>query len=196
MSAVTRLAAVAALLLAAPAAGSNRLVPPGTPVTVARSAMKVTPPVEMNRLGARPGRQAELWTLDGLPLNRFLLVAGVAAGQPMLRERDRKDRPLPRFDPAVDATGLFDFFSQSLTAEIPGVTITLVALEPAERGGCSGVIASWRAVTTEDEVDRSGRALLCIRNAQFHAVSLLAPSLHYFERDRPVWQALVDSVRF
>lgn len=194
---LTRATAVAALcLLAAPAGAGNSLVPAGVPVAVARSTMKLTPPVEMNRLGSRPGRQAELWTLDGLPLNRFLLVAGVPAGQPMLRERDRKDKPLPRFDPSVDATGLFDFFAQSLTAEVPGVTVTLVALEPAEHAGCSGVIASWRAVTIEDEVERSGRALLCTRGGLFHAVSLSAPSLHYFERDLPVWQALVESIHF
>ena len=158
--------------------------------------MRVTPPVEMNRLGARPGRQAELWTIDGLPLNRFLLVAGVPAGQPMLRERDRKDKPLPRFDPSVDATGLFDFFSQSLTAEVPGLTVTLGSLEPAERAGCSGVLASWRSVTIEDEVERSGRALLCVRRGQFHAVSLSAPTLHYFGRDQATLEALIDSITF
>lgn len=192
-----RILALAVLMAGAGAArAANTEVPAGVRVAVAKSPMTVAPPIAMNRLGARPGKFGETWTLDGTQLNRFLLLGGVPAGQPLLRERDRKDKPLPRFDPAMDESGLFDLFSETLTASQPGVTVTPVSLKPAEQHGCSGVLADWRETRPDDDLERSGRVMLCVKDARLYALALSAPSLHYFEQDVQTLDKLLESARF
>jgi hypothetical protein len=54
---------------AVPVVAGYKLMGSGKPVAVAKSTLTVTPNVNWNRLGARPGRNAESWTIDGLSLN-------------------------------------------------------------------------------------------------------------------------------
>ncbi len=149
----------------------------------------------MNRLGASPGRQAEAWTLDGVQLNRFVLIAGVPDGQPFLKETDKKDRPLPKFNASGDALSLFDFYSETVASAMPGVSVSLLSLEPAERSGCTGIIAEFRQLMADDEIERTGRAFLCQKDGKLYGLTLVAPSLHYFPRDRQTFEALLDSFR-
>ncbi|WP_448580434.1 hypothetical protein [Thermaurantiacus sp.] len=183
------------LAIPGPVMAGNTLVPAGVRVTIAKSGLSVVPPIDMNRLGASPGRQAEAWTLDGVQLNRFVLIGGVPDGQPFLRERDRKDRPLPRFSASGDALSLFDFYAETVTSAMPGVTVSLLALEPAERSGCSGIIAEFRQLMADDNIERTGRAFLCRKDGKLYGLTLVAPSLHYFPRDRRTFEALLDSFR-
>lgn len=184
------------VLTAAPAMANNAEMRADTRATVGKAMMSVVPPVSMNRLSARPGKHAETWTLDGTQLNNFLLVAGVPAGEPLLRERQKKDKPLPRFASGLDATALFDLFAETLTAAQPGVTITPGVQRPAEQDGCSGVLAEWRETRIDDDIARQGRGLLCVKNGRFHAIALSAPALHYFARDAATVDALIQSARF
>ena len=95
------------------------------PVRVART-MTVTPPRDWNQLSARPGRKAEVWTLDGERLNAVTWFGGIAPGEPLLRE-PRRRRTLPRFGDAM------------LLAEIPEL------LESTYRS--AGGIADFRLTT-------------------------------------------------
>lgn len=181
---------------AAPALASNTEVPAGTRVAIARTSMTILPPVALNRLGTRPGRFAETWTLDGTQLNRFLLIAGVPSGTAILRERDKRDKPLPRFDAAMDANSLFDLFAGTLMSASPGLTMTATSIRPIDRQGCVGVVADWRETRPDDDLQRSGRAMLCTRDGKFYAISLTAPSIFYFDRDARIVDQLLESVAF
>ena len=64
-----RIAAVGLALVAAPVLAGNKLIPAGQPVAVAKSVLTVTPSVEWNKLGARPGRNSGTGTFDGRALN-------------------------------------------------------------------------------------------------------------------------------
>ena len=72
-------------------------MPRGVPVAVRSSILTVTPTVDWNRLGAKVGRNAEAWTLDGQSLNEITFYAGIGAGQTLFREIDKKNKPLPKF---------------------------------------------------------------------------------------------------
>src|SRR3546814_4679572 len=63
----------------------------------AKSAMKVTPARDWNSLSIRPGKKAETWTLDGEQLDDVTFYGGIAPGEPLIRERSKKHKPLPKF---------------------------------------------------------------------------------------------------
>lgn len=62
---------------AQPALASNTLITAQTPVAVAKSSMTVTPDREWNKMGARPGRNSESWTIDGDGLNEVNFYGGI-----------------------------------------------------------------------------------------------------------------------
>ena len=64
---------------------------------IANSSMTVTPPRDWNRLSIKPGKYAEVWTLDGEQLNDVTFYGGVEPGAPLVRERNKKRDPLPQF---------------------------------------------------------------------------------------------------
>ena len=99
-----RIAIVAPIVLAvAPVQAGNTLIAAGQRVAVAGSALTVQPDAEWNRLGARPGRDAERWTLDGDRLNALTFYGGIDDDRTLFREVDRKNYPLPRFAAAYCA---------------------------------------------------------------------------------------------
>src|SRR3546814_20406076 len=59
--------------------------------------MKVTPARDWNSLSIRPGKKAETWTLDGEQLDDVTFYGGIAPGEPLIRERSKKHKPLPKF---------------------------------------------------------------------------------------------------
>src|SRR3546814_1135589 len=86
----------AILLLASPAA-AHKLRVSGEAVAVADSGVTVTPGRDWNRLDAKAGKNTETWTLDGEQLNDVTFFGGIEAGKPLVKERDRKRDPLPKF---------------------------------------------------------------------------------------------------
>ncbi|MBH1997898.1 MAG: hypothetical protein I8H96_02055, partial [Sphingomonadaceae bacterium] len=104
----TRSAAIGvAFTLAVSTALANGYREKNISVEVAKSAMKVTPVQDWNSLSIRPGKKAETWTLDGEQLNDVTFYGGIAPGEPLIRERSKKHKPLPKFT------------SETLLVEIP-----------------------------------------------------------------------------
>ena len=77
-----------------------KLVSPAKPATIGKSTLSVTAGEEWNRNTYRPIKKAELWTLDGLGLNELYFVTGLIAGEPLYRELDKKNKPLPKLGKA------------------------------------------------------------------------------------------------
>ena len=97
---VLRSAALACAFLSTATTGvafANAYREKGQAAEVAGSALSVVPPRDWNRLDIKPGKVAETWTLDGEQLNDVTFYGGVEAGMPLVRERDKKRQPLPKF---------------------------------------------------------------------------------------------------
>src|SRR4051794_38787932 len=92
-------AALAGSVVAAPALAGNSLVSPGAEAKIAGASLSARPAGEWNRLGAKLGKNTEVWTLDGPELNKITFYAGIPVGQPLFKERDKKQKPLPRVSP-------------------------------------------------------------------------------------------------
>jgi len=56
----------------------------------------VTPSEDWNRNTDRPIKKGEVWTLDGAVLNELYFVSGLAAGETLFRDLDKKENPLPK----------------------------------------------------------------------------------------------------
>ena len=122
-----------ALAFATPVLAGNSLVVAGTPVAVAKSGLTVTPPAEWNRLGARRGRNAETWTLDGDTLNNLTFYGGIIDGQPIFREISKKAKPLPRFAATMLASDLPALFEQSYRIALDTALMEIEKVEPTRR---------------------------------------------------------------
>jgi hypothetical protein len=156
--------------------------------------MIVMPPRDWNRLDARPGKYAETWTLDGEQLNDVTFYGGVEAGKPLVKERDKKRAPLPKFT------------ASTLLVEIPELLegtyraykqIGNFKLTGSTRGtflGREGVQFTFEYID-QDELPRKGEARAVIIGKRLYMVTFDAPRLHYFDKTLPDFRALADAAR-
>lgn len=187
---------VPALLLAmaaVPVAAGNSLVPAGAPVTVAKSALTVTPAREWNRLGGRPGRDAESWTLDGDGLNDLTFYGGIETDHPLFREVNRKGKPLPRFMAGMLLTDLPPLLENSYRIALDTPLMTIEAIEPATLAGHKAVRFRYRFTRQDEEVMRLGEGVAAIVGGRLYMMTFEAPALYYFDRDIASVRALMAS---
>lgn len=182
----------AAALLAAVPALAHGYREHGKPVAVAASTLIVTPPRDWNQLSAKPGKKAEAWTLDGEQLDQVTFYGGIAPGEALIRERDKKGKPLPKL------TG------QTLLAEVPELveatyrtdraiaSFTVLDARPERFLGTDGIRFAYEYVD-DDNLPRKGEAHAALVKGLLYMATLDAPRLHYFDRVAPDYRAMIDS---
>lgn len=192
---LTRLLALNFLIFGtATSAFANAYRESGKLAKVGGSGVVVTPPRDWNRLDLKPGKFTEIWTLDGEQLNDVTFYSGVTSGQPIVRERDKKRDPLPKFR------------SDALLIEIPELlegtyraykrigSFTLINSKPSQFLGQNGVQFSYD-YTDQDGLPRKGEARAAIVSKKLYMVTFDAPRLHYFERTLADYRALADTAQ-
>ena len=189
-SAVTLLIATAT-----PALAGNKLIVPGQPVAVAKSTLTVTPTHEWNKLGARPGRSSEEWTLDGDGLNDLTFYGGIESGRALFREVSKKNKPLPRFSSTMLLTDIPALLEQSYRIALDTPLMTVTSVEPATLAGAKAVHFSYSFTRQNEEVQRTGEATAAIIGGKLYMISFEAPVIYYFDRDKANAQAVVASAR-
>ena len=164
-------------------------------VTVANSPVTVTPSRDWNQLSVKPGKKAETWTLDGDQLNDVTWFAGIAPGEPLLREVSKKRKPLPKLTGQtllVELPELLETTYRS-TKEIGTFKVTGSA---ADRFlGQDGVRFTYEYVDN-DNLPRKGEARAILTNHLLYMVTFDAPRLHFFDRSLQDFHDLSDSARF
>ena len=189
------LAAVALALAAVPAQAGYKLMPTGKAQRVGKVGLAVTPPNDWNRLGAKIGRNAESWTIDGLPLNDLSFYAGIENDKPLFREVDRRNRPLPRFASTMLPTDIVALFEGSYRVAAGTSLFEVGKVEPITFAGQPGVRFAYSFVQQDEEVRRQGEATGAVIGGRLYLISFEAPSIHFFERDVARYRQLVDSAR-
>ncbi|KFN44301.1 hypothetical protein [Arenimonas oryziterrae] len=140
--------------------------------------------------------RAEVWTIDGIPLNRFLVIANIRPNEHVfLAARERKGRPDgPWYRPGMRADEIRDVLLDAMR-EDGFNNISSSNLRPAKFGTVDGL--------RFDAVMTSSNGL--IYKATFGAAeykgklthfSWIAPSEHYYERDVAAVNRMFDSIRF
>lgn len=195
MKRLVGLSCIAALAFSAPAVAGFKLIPTGKPQPVGKLGLSVTPPNDWNRLGAKIGRNAESWTLDGLSLNDLSFYAGIEEGRTLFREVDKKNRPLPKFTASMLPTDLVSLFEGSYRVAAGTSLFEIGKIEPAIFAGKPGVRFTYSFVQQGEEVRRNGEGTGAIIGGKLYLITFEAPVIHYFDRDIARYHTLVGTAR-
>lgn len=188
------LALAAAALLAA--CVSITLQKPGT---VRVGALQVTAQDSWNVLPAAmtpfARKGAQVWTRDGVLLDRLMIIPSVPEGEPLFSEPD-KAIALPRFKADMLPDEIAQFTESSLVKLLGegGTVVKTANLRPARFGEQRGVMFDLRATLTEGPAYR-GTAGAFIASGQLNMVLFIGADPHYYDRSRPAAEAVITSAR-
>lgn len=198
MKKIKRIALALALvtLPAGQAMAGWKLISPAKPTAVAKSTLNVTAGEEWNRNTYRPIKKGELWSLDGLGLNELYFVTGLIAGEPLYRELDKKNKPLPKMGKSLQLTDIPDFFESSQRVALGTSLFQLTGTEPAKFAGNDGVRFTYEYAVQGNPMKYRGVAQAAMIKGQLYLISFTAPAIHYFERDRARAEAIMASAKF
>lgn len=172
--------AVAGLAVSAPVLGA-KIMPKGVAVTVAKSPLTVTPSLDWNRMGARPGRNAESWTLDGLSLDDVTFYGGIANDTTLFRDAKKKTEPLPHFSSTMLIPDIAQLFESSYRVSVGTSLMSIDSIEPATFAGRPGFHFSYSFVVQDEEVRRKGEATGAVIDGKLYLITFEAPVIHYFD---------------
>jgi hypothetical protein len=195
MRPILSLAAAACALAPLPVTAGWKLIPKAAPVAVAKSGMTVTPGEDWNRWSVRPSKRGEIWTLDGVSLNELSFFAGVLPGEPIYRERSRKDEPLPKFDAAMLAPEIVQAVEGSHRILLRTSLFEVGEVAPATLGGHPGVRFTYSYAVQDEDVRRRGEARAAIVEGRLYLVTFAAPAIHYFDAGIAEARRVMDSAR-
>lgn len=181
----------AALLVAGCAAFAA--VGPG-PVKLGE-AMTVTLDGKWNRAPAMfAPPKGELWTAEGIPVDRLAFFVGLAEGDVLLQPRGSSgEKKLPRFRAGMNPSEVVEFYEAYATAD--GSSFTLAKLEPAPFGGAEGFRFEFQAVRKSDEVRLAGVGYGALRGGKLYMMVYTAPRIHFFPSYLPRVEAIARSAR-
>lgn len=185
----------AAFLIATPAIAKFRLIPAGTVEPVGKLGLTVTPGNDWNRLGAKIGRNAESWTLDGLSLNDLSFYGGIEDGAALFKERDKKDKPLPKFAKTMLPTDIVSLFEGSYRVAAGTSLFETGTVEPTIFAGHPGVHFTYSFTQQGEEVKRNGEGTGAIINGRLYLITFEAPVIYYFDRDVASYRTVVSSAK-
>ncbi len=181
-----------ALLLAVPVGARWKEVAPAR-IAVAGSTLSVTADPGWNRWTKRPIKKAEVWSLDGPLLNRLDFFAGIAPGEPLAREHNKKREPLPKFRAAMRAPEIAELIERTLRITESAPDFVVEAVAPAAFAGDQGFRLRFRY--TKGELVRRGEARGRVVGGKLYLITYAAPALHYFDTGLSRATAIMDSAR-
>lgn len=166
----------------------------GRVAKISGSGLAVTPPRDWNKLSASLGKKTETWTLDGEELNEVTFFAGIEPGKPLVREADKKHKPLPKFT------------SQTLLVEVPelvegtyraakDIATFKVTQSKADRFLEHDGVRFTFEYTDNDGLPRRGEARATLIGGLLYMALFAAPRLSYYDRTLPDFHALTDSAQ-
>ncbi len=184
--------ASALIVLAIPDALANKLHMRGQPVAVAESTLTVTPSRDWNELRTRIGKKTETWTLDGAVLNDVTFFGGIDPGNPLVRERNKKREPLPKFRRTTLLAEVPELLERTYRAYKQSGSFQVTSVEPIRFLDHDAVQFSYE-FTDEDQLIRRGEARAAIVRGKLYMMSFEAPRLSYFGKSVMDFRQLADS---
>ena len=140
--------------------------------------------------------RVELWTIDGLPLNEFVVVSKVRPNEHVfLESRERKRRPDgPWYRPGMRPDELRDVILDALRQD--GWTrVSSSNMRPARFGSVEGMRFDAQ-LTHQNGLLYRGTFAAAERNGRLTHFFWIAPAEHYYSRDVAAVNRMFDSARF
>ena len=173
--------ALALSAIATGATAGNSLIVQNQALAVAKSALPVKPAHDWNKMGARPGRNSETWTLDGDTLNDLTFYGGIEDGRTLFRQVDRRGKPLPRFSATMLLTDIPSLLENSYRVALGTPLMTIGKVEPATLAGKKAVRFEYMFVRQGEDVRRRGEGYAVIMQGKLFMITFEAPVLYYFD---------------
>jgi hypothetical protein len=156
-------------------------------------AMTATPDSAWNRLAIGTPKNTEVWTSDGLPLDRLVFYVGIADGEPLAPLRERSDRQIPKFRAAMPAHEIVEMYE--VFASYDGSTFQRGKLAPAQFASSEGFRFEFARVRKGDELDMRGVAYAAVRGGKLYMLVFEAARTHYYGKHLARAEAVARSVR-
>ena len=185
---------VLATLPMSSSASANGYREQGKTVTVAKSDLQITPAQDWNQLSIRPGKNAEIWTLDGEQLNDVTFYGGIAPGKPLVKERNKKREPLPKMKKDTLLIDVPELLEGTYRAYKQIGIFKLTSTEPAKFLGSDSVKFTYEYVDA-DNLTRLGEGHAALISGKLYMATFDAPRLHYFAQGLDAFHALVATAR-
>ena len=140
--------------------------------------------------------RAELWTIDGLPLNEFVVVSKVKPGEHVfLAAKERKRRPDgPWFREAMRPDEIRDVLIDGLRGD-GWSNVSTSNLRPARFGEVAGLRFDMQLTHANGLVYR-GTYAAAVHEGRLTHWFWMAPVEHYYGRDIAAVNRMFDSARF
>jgi hypothetical protein len=174
---------------------ANSLISPGPRAGIAKSRISASPAGEWNKLSRTGSKNVEIWTLDGDGLNKVTFFGGIPVGQPLMREADKKRRPLPKVSSSMLITDIPTLLETTYRSQYAVNQMQIDSQEPALFDQQKGIRFTYSFTRAEDEVRRKGEAVGAMVEGQLYLVTYEAPALHYFDKDVDKFRTLATTLK-
>ena len=140
-------------------------------------------------------RQTQVWTRDGLLLNRIIIVPGIADGDPIFRQTD-KGQALPVFQADMLANEIEELVESSIVKMfVEGqASVRTEHLRPNRFGEQRGFMFDM-IVTVSDGPDYRGVTGAFIHEKQLYLLMYFGAEPYYYDKHREEAESLIKSAR-
>jgi hypothetical protein len=141
-------------------------------------------------------RRNELWTIDGIALNRLIIFSKVKPGEHVFQlVRERKSRPDgPWYRAGMRLDELQKLVADGFTDQ-QWVNIQTGNLRPHTFGSVEGIRFDIE-MTNPDGLIYKGTAAVAERNKLLNVIVWIAPKEYYHGRDVAAVESMLDGMRF
>ena len=172
-------------LLAACATVATKKIAPGENTIGERLQVNIEGP--WNYISAPNMGPAQVWTMEGLPVDQLRIYSGIKDGEVIHDTRNSNLKSFS-FRSNMQSDELVSMFEGMLTRD--GSTFQLTKVEPFGFGGGKGVRFEYAMVTKEDSLPLTGVGFATVNNGELFALLYNAPRLGFFPRH----QARVEQI--
>ena len=140
-------------------------------------------------------RQTQVWTRDGLLLNRIIIVPGVADGKSIFRQTD-KSQALPVFESDMLANEIEELVESSIVKLFGEgqVAVRTEHLRPNRFGTNRGFMFDM-VVSVSDGPDYRGLTGAFVHEQQLYLIMYFGAEPYYYEKRREEAESLIKSAR-
>jgi len=146
-----------------------------------------------NRVDAPGMGPAQVWTMEGLPVDQLLVYSGIKNDQVIHATTTGANRKNFAFRSGMQPDEIVAMFEGMLTRD--GSTFKLVKLAPADFGGAKGFRFEYALTRKVDNVQLSGLGFGTVSGGELFALLYQAPRLAFFPRHQPQVEKMARSAR-
>ncbi len=177
----TKGAVAAAMLIATPAAAKWTMIREAVPVSVAKSGMKVVAGSGWNLRSAYAFKKGESWSYDGPLLNELSFFGAVANGEPLAKDRNKKYKPLPKFERSMLPSDIAQLYEQTQRIALDTPDFAIDAIAPVQFAGRPGFKFNFHYTRPDEELTRKGEARGAVIGGKLFMITYVAAAIHYYD---------------